>query len=142
MESAKTEQISHNTRCRAKFSHKPGAVGFQRPYLPHFSSKSYKVWSVRFLTSRSLKWYIECKKWTLESAPKVRNKTVAAVLFVSLHFACFSSFPLFFPCILWTTLAKGYGAPKLGSSWIWASKSFAISCASSSSIIWHAWIDS
>ena len=27
---------------------------------------------------------------------------------------CFSSSPLFFPCILWTTLAKDYEAPKLG----------------------------
>ena len=30
-------------RCCAKFSHKPGAVVFRRPYLPHFSSKSYTV---------------------------------------------------------------------------------------------------
>ena len=63
-------------------------------------------------------------------------------LLSSVFFTLFSSSPLFFPCILWTTLAKGYGAPKLGSSWIWASKSFAITCLSSSSIIWHAWIDS
>ena len=27
---------------------------------------------------------------------------------------CFSSSPLFFPCILWTTKAKDYEAPKLG----------------------------
>ena len=26
-----------------RISHKPGAVVFQRPYLPHFSSKSYTV---------------------------------------------------------------------------------------------------
>ena len=168
MESAKTEENSHHTwgvrifahlrgvcefrtpfaqlRGRANFAHHshtirtPGAVVFQRPYLPRFSSKSYTVWSVRFLTSWALKWYIECKKWTSVSAPKVQKKTTAAVLFA--FFTLFSASPLFFPCILWTTLAKGYGAPKLESSWIWASKSFAITCPSSSSIIWHAWIDS
>ena len=77
-------RISHNT-------HKPGAVGFRRPYLPHFSSKSYTVWSVRFLTSWALEWYIEYRKWTSESAPKVWKKTAAAVLWF-FHFAslCFS----------------------------------------------------
>ena len=82
-------------RCCAKFSHKPGAVGFRRPYLPHFSSKLYTVWSVGLLTSWALKWYIVCRKWTSESAPKVRKKTAATVLFASLHFACFSSLLLF-----------------------------------------------
>ena len=82
-------------RCCAKFSHTPGAVVFWRPYLPNFSSKSYTVWSVGFLTSWALKWYIECRKWASGSAPKVRKKTAAAVLFASLHFACFSSLLLF-----------------------------------------------
>ena len=63
-----------------RISHKPGAVVFRRPYLPHFRSKSYTVWSVRFLTSWALKWYIECRKWTSESAPKVQKKTTAVVL--------------------------------------------------------------
>ena len=87
-------------RCCAKISHKPGAVVFRRPYLPYFSSKSYTVWSVGFLTSWALKWYIACRKWTSGSAPKVRNKTAAAVLFASLHFACFSSL-LFFASLLY-----------------------------------------
>ena len=68
---------------------------FRRPYLPHFSSKSYTVWSVRFLTSWDLKWYIACRKWTLVSAPKVRRKTAVAVL-CFLQFACFSSLLLSF----------------------------------------------
>ena len=68
-------------RCCAKFSHKPGAVVLRRPYLPHFSSKSYTVWSVGFLTSWALKWYIEGRKWTSGSAPKVRKTIVAAVLY-------------------------------------------------------------
>ena len=78
-------RISHNTRtswrCCAKISHKPGAVVFRRPYLPHFSSKSYTVWSVGFLTSWDLKWYIACRKWTSESALKVWKKTEDAVLY-------------------------------------------------------------
>ena len=75
--------------CCAKFalawavvwnSHLLGAVVFRRPYLPHFSSKSYTVWSVGFLTSWALKWYIVCRKWTSKSRPKVRRKTAAVVL--------------------------------------------------------------
>ena len=66
------------------------AVIFRRPYLPHFSSKLYTAWSVGFLTSWYLKWYIVCRKWTSGSAPKVQRKTAAAVLYF-LHFACFSS---------------------------------------------------
>ena len=87
------------------------AVVFRRPYLPHFSSKSYMVWIVGFLTFWALKWYIECRKWTSGSAPKVRWKTAAvSPIFITL----FSSSPLFFPCILWMTKAKDYEAPKLG----------------------------
>ena len=86
-------------------------VVFRRLYLPHFSSKSYTVWSVGFLTSWALKWYIVCRKWTSESAPKVRWKTAAvSPIFITQ----FSSSPLFFPCILGTTKAKDYVAPKLG----------------------------
>ena len=66
-------RISHTIRT-------PGAVVFQRPYLPRFSSKSYTVWSFGFLTSWALKRYIVCKKWTSGSAPKVPKKTSAAVL--------------------------------------------------------------
>ena len=63
-----------------QISHKLGAVVFRRPYLPHFSSKSYTVWSVGF-TSWALKWYIACRKWTSGSAPKVRKTTAAAILY-------------------------------------------------------------
>ena len=87
------------------------AVVFRRPYLPHFSSKSYMVWIVGFLTFWALKWYVERKKWTSGSAPKVQWKTAAvSPVFITL----FSSSPLFSPCILWTTKAKDYEAPKLG----------------------------
>ena len=73
-------------RCCAKFSHKPGAVVFRRPYLSQFSSKSYMVWAVGFLTVWALKWYIACRKWTWGSAPKVPKKTAAAVLCFPLCF--------------------------------------------------------
>ena len=56
-------------------------------------------------------------------------------LLSSIFFTLFFLSPLFFPCILWTTLAKGNGAPKLGSSWIWASKSFAMDSKELSSIL-------
>ena len=80
-----------------RISHKLGAVVFQKPYLPHFSSKSYTVWSVVFLTSWALKWYIECRKWTSESAPKVWKKTAAAVLcYLYSVFLFFSSLLLSF----------------------------------------------
>ena len=96
---------SHNLKVLCEFqgvvriSHKPGAVVFRRPYLPHFSFKSYTVWSVGFLTSWALKWYIVCRKWTSESAPKVQRKTAAVVL-CFLHFACFSSLLLSFTWIV------------------------------------------
>ena len=114
VESGKTEENSHHAwgvrifahlrgvcefrtpfaqlRGRANFAHHshtirtPGAVVFRRPYLPRFSSKSYTVWNIGFLTSWDLKWYIACKKWTSGSAPKVRKKTAAAVLWF-FHFA-------------------------------------------------------
>ena len=47
----------------------------------------------------------------------------------------FSSSPLFFPCILWMTLANGYGTLKLGSSWIWASHCFSMDSKELSSIL-------
>ena len=125
VESAKTEENSHHVwgvrifahlrgvcefrtpfaqlRGCANFAHHshtirtPGAVVFRRPYLPRSSSKSYTVWSVGFLTSWVLKWYIACKKWTSGSAPKVPKKTAAAVLcfppcfsFLFFGFLCFS----------------------------------------------------
>ena len=63
----------------------PDAVVFRRPYLSYFSSKSYMVWTVGFLTFWALKWYIESKKWTSGSAPKVQWKTAAVS-------------PIFIPC--------------------------------------------
>ena len=53
-----------------RVSHKPGAVVFRRPYLPHFSSKSYTVWSVGFLTYWALKWYIACRKMDFRKCSK------------------------------------------------------------------------
>ena len=62
-----------------------------------------------------LKWYIACRKWTLGSAPKVQKNTTDAVLYF-LYFV----FPLSVVLSLHTLndFGKGYGAPKLGSSWI------------------------
>ena len=74
------------------------AVVFQRSYLPHFSSKSYTVWSVGFLTSWYLKWYIACRKWTSGSAPKVWRKTAAAVLY-SLHSVFLFASLLYLACL-------------------------------------------
>ena len=112
------------------------AVVFQRPYLPHFSSKSYKVWSVGFLTSWDLKWYISCRKWTSVSSPKVWKKTAVAVL-------CFLHSVFLFSIVLslhtLNDFGKGYGAPKLGSSWIWASKSFAMNYIQLSLILELLW---
>ena len=85
-------------RCCAKISHKSGAVVFRRSYLPHFSSKSYTVWSVGFLTSWYLKWYIACRKWTSGSAPKVWRKTAAAVLY-SLHSVFLFASLLYLACL-------------------------------------------
>ncbi|RVW24088.1 hypothetical protein CK203_091322 [Vitis vinifera] len=42
--------------------------------------------------NRALKWYIVCKKWTSGSAPKVRKKTEAAVLFASLLHCSFLAY--------------------------------------------------
>ena len=80
---------------KVRNSHLAWCSCLRRPYLPHFSSKSYTVWSVGFLTFWDLKWYIACRKWTSVSAPKVRRKTADAVL-CFLHFACFSSLLLSF----------------------------------------------
>ena len=132
-------RISHNTLCYAKFSHNleqlasedhiflistPNHVRFEAldSWLP-------EIWNGIYHVKNGLREVLQKCKRRLQ-------------LLSSDFFTLFSSSPLFFPCILWTTLAKGYGAPKLGSSWIWASKSFAITCPSSSFIIWHAWIDS
>ena len=105
-----------------------------RPYLPHFSSKLYMVWIVGFLTFWDLKWYVERKKWTSGSAPKVQWKTVAvSPVFITL----FSSSPLFFPCILWTTKAKDYEAPKLG---FFLNLSFQKLCHELYAALPHSWI--
>ena len=95
-------EFSHTWGGCASFAHHlhtirtPGTVVFRRPYLPRFSSKSYMVWSIGFLTSWALKWYIACKKWTSGSAPKVPKKTAAAVLYFP---PCFSL--VFFAFLLW-----------------------------------------
>ena len=114
----KTEEISHQRcmgwcefrtrrRCCANFaqgegvvriSHNLGAVVFQRSYLPHFSFKSYTVQIFGFLTSWALKWYIACRKWTSESAPKVWRKTEAAVLY-SLHSVFLFASLLYLACL-------------------------------------------
>ena len=67
-----------NSHLLVRNSHLLDAVVFRRSYLPHFSSKSYTVWRVGFLTSWVLKWYIAWRKWTLGSAPEVRRKIVVA----------------------------------------------------------------
>ena len=108
------------------------AVVFWRPYLPHFSSNSYTVWSVGFLTSWDLKWYIACRKWTSENAPKVRNKTTAAVLYFPLS-VC--SFLAYFER-LWK---RAMEIQSLASSWIWASKSFAMNYIQLSLILKLLW---
>ena len=56
-------------------------------------------------------------------------------LLSSIFFTLFFLSPLFFPCILWTTLAKGYGAPKLGSSCFWAFHCFTMDSKELSSIL-------
>ena len=96
---------------RCEFVLQLDAVVLRRPYLPHFSSNSYTVWSVGFLTSWALKWYIACRKWTLGSAPKVRKKTADAVL-------CFlhSVFPLSVVLSLHTLNDFGKG--------LWSSKAW------------------
>ena len=114
----RTEEISHQRRmgwCEirtcmaggAKFalawaavrnSHLLDAVVYRRPYLPHFSSKSYTVWSVGFLTSWALKWYIACRKWTSGSTPKVRRNTIAVVLYF-LHFVFLFASLLYLACL-------------------------------------------
>ena len=127
-------RISHYTRCRAKFSYKPGAVSFRRPYLPHFSSKSYTVWSLGFFTSWALKWYIACRKWTSGSAPKVRKKTTAAVLYF-LH----SVFPLSIVLSLHTlnNFGKGLWSSK---AWFFMNLSFQKLCHELYTALPHSWI--
>ena len=124
MESAETGENSHGVRifahlrgvcefgrCCAKFSHTPGAVVFQRPYLPHFSSKSYTVWSVGFLTYRALKWYIVCKNELREVLQKCEIR-------LQLAFLCFlhSVFPLSLLLSLHTLNDFGKG--------LWSSKAW------------------
>ena len=96
---------------RCEFVLQLDVVVLRRPYLPHFSSNSYTAWSVRFLTSWDLKWYITCRKWTSRSAPKLQNKTAAAVLYF-LH----SVFPLSVVLSLHTLKEFGKG--------LWSSKAW------------------
>ena len=127
-------QHSHNTRCCAKISHKPGAVVFRRPYLPHFSSKSYTVWSVGFLTSWYLKWYIECRKWTSGSAPKVRRKTAAAVPYFP--------YPVFlFSIVLSLHTLNDFGKGLWSSkAWFFMNLSFQKLCHELYTALPHSWI--
>ena len=68
-------QISHHEEnLLAKLVIWHDAVVFQRPYLPHFRSKSYTVWSVGFLTSKALKWYIVCKNGLREVLQKCERR--------------------------------------------------------------------
>ena len=96
---------------RCEFVLQLDVVVLRMAYLPHFSSNSYTVWSVGFLTSWALKWYIECRKWSWGSAPKVRKKTVAALLYF-LH----SVFPLSVVLSLHTLNDFGKG--------LWSSKAW------------------
>ena len=112
------------------------AVVFRRPYLLHFSSKSYTVWSVGFLTSWDLKWYISCRKWTSGIAPKVQRKTAAAIL--CFPYSVFLS-PLFFPAYFERLRKRTMRLQILVSSWIWASKSFAMNYIQLSLILKLLW---
>ena len=105
-----------------------------RPYLPHFRSNSYTVWSVGFLTSWDLKWYIECRKWNSESALKVQKKTAAAVL-------CFlhSVFPLSIVLSLHTLndFGKGLWSSK---AWFFMNLSFQNLCHELHTALSLSWI--
>ena len=67
-------------------------------WLPKAISSSFQLQivhglkRVRFLTSRALKWYIVCKQWTSESAPKVQKKDAAAVLWFPLLHCSFLAY--------------------------------------------------
>ena len=115
MESAKTEQNSHHAwavriwkvLCEFRTTlaqHKVLCENFAQAWsscLPKARSSSFQLqivhglkrWILDFLRFEMV--YIACRKWTSGSAPKVRKKTAVAVLFASLHFACFSSLLLF-----------------------------------------------
>ena len=53
-----------------------GVIGLQWLQLLRFNSELCTIWSIGFLTSWALKWYIACINWTSESAPKVATMTV------------------------------------------------------------------
>ena len=53
-----------------------GVIGLQWLQLLRFNSELHTVWSIGFLNSWALKWYIACIIWTSESAPKVAATTV------------------------------------------------------------------
>ncbi|RVW76430.1 hypothetical protein CK203_056884 [Vitis vinifera] len=74
--------------------------------------------------NRALKWYIVCKKWTSESAPKVQNKTAAAVIFASS--LCF---PLCFFLLLSLHTLNDFGKGLWSSkSWFFMNLSFQKLC--------------
>ena len=74
-----------------------------------------KRWILDFLRFEMV--YIACRKWTSGSAPKVRKKTAVAVLFASLHFACFSSL-LLFASLLYLACLKAVKTLKLATNMI------------------------
>ena len=119
---------------RCEFVLQLDAVVLRRPYLPHFSSNSNIVWSVGFLNSWVLKWYIACSKWTSRSAPKMWKKTVAAVLYF-LHFV----FPLSVVLSLHTlnNFGKGLWSSK---AWFFMNLSFQKLCHELYTALPHSWI--
>lgn len=48
---------------------------FKHTQLPHFRFNLYTIWNIGFLTSRTSKKYIACRKWILESAPHFALKS-------------------------------------------------------------------
>ena len=94
------KKISLRNFRKVKFTLRNGVPMAWYSCLPKAISSLFQLQIVHglklgFLTSWYLKWYIECRKWTSGSAPKVRRKTAVAVL-CFLHFACFSSLLLSF----------------------------------------------
>ena len=81
---AQAEGVVRISRCCANFAQAWSSC------LTKAISSSFQLQIVHglkrwILTSWDLKWYIECRKWTSGSAPKVRRKTEATVL-CFLHF--------------------------------------------------------
>ena len=117
---------------RCEFVLQLDAVVLRKPYLPHFRSNSYTVWSVGFLTSWVLKWYISCRKWTSGSTPKMWKKTAAAVFLKSV-------FPLSVVLSLHTLndFDKGLWSSK---AWFFMNLSFQNLCHELYTTLPHSWI--